>query len=154
MTKHQVQNVFTTTELICGTTLQTVCTVQKRALRIVNNVGFYDHTNLLFIKSKALKFMDLVDQKTALVMYKARKKLLPSNIQTMFREREGGYALRGERNWKQPICNTYMKSRCVSVCGVKLWNALRKDLKYSKNMLTFKKGYKDMMIDKYRLVPG
>ncbi len=28
------------------TTLQTLSTIQKRAIRIVNNVGYYEHTNL------------------------------------------------------------------------------------------------------------
>ena len=126
----------------CKTTLQTVCTVQKRAIRIVNHVGFNYHTNSLFLKSNTLKFMDLVNLNTSLVLYKARNNLLPPNIQTMFREREGGYALRGDLNWKQPTCNTVMKSRCISVCGVKLWNALPRELKHIGNVFKFKKGSK------------
>ena len=61
----------------------------------------------------------------------------------MFREREGGYALRGELNWKQPTSNTLMKSRCISVSGVKSWNALPEELKHSWNVIKFKKGFKD-----------
>ena len=79
--------------------------------------------------------MDLVNQKTVLVLYEAHKNLPPPNLQTMFREREGGYALRGKLNWKQPTCNRVMKSRCISVSGVKLWKALPDELKHSRSVL-------------------
>ncbi len=59
------------------TTLQPICTIQKRAIRTINNTGYRDHTNPLFIKSHMLKFMDLVKFKTAQIMYKARNNLLP-----------------------------------------------------------------------------
>ena len=135
----------------CKTTLKPICTIQKRAMRLVNNVGFHNHTNPLFIKLKALKFMDLVDQKTALILFKARINMLPPNIQRLFKEREGGYALRGELNWKQNSHNTTMKSRCISVCGVRLWNALPINLKHCRNVASFKKAYKEWTIGKYRL---
>lgn len=35
---------------IYKTTLQTLSTIQKRAIRIVNKVGYYEHTNVLFLK--------------------------------------------------------------------------------------------------------
>ena len=65
--------------------LENHSTVQKRAIRIVNNVGFIDPTNSPFLQSKTQKFMDLVNQKTALIMYKARNNLLPPNIKNMFK---------------------------------------------------------------------
>jgi len=37
--------------------------MQKKEIRIVNNVGYREHTNALFLKSRTLKFRDLVEHK-------------------------------------------------------------------------------------------
>jgi len=39
---------------------------------------------------------------------------------------------------------------CISVCGVKQWNILTDDIKESKNLVIFKKFFKDMTLEKYR----
>ena len=36
--------------------LQPLCILQKRAIRIIHNVTYHEHTNQLFIHSKTLKF--------------------------------------------------------------------------------------------------
>lgn len=131
-------------------TLQPLCILQKRAVRIVHNVGFREHTNLLFVKSKFLKFFDIVDLQTAQIMYKASNKLLPGNIQKMFYEREGGYNLRGKLNLKTLTVRTTLKKFCLSICGVKLWNSLNVHLKECPNIIQFKKRYKDMILTRYR----
>ena len=131
------------------TTLQPICTIQKRALRTINKAGYRDHTNPLFIKSHMLKFLDLVKFRTAQIMYKARNNLLPKNIQGMFSEREGGYNLRGDLNLKKPKVRTNMKSMCVSSCGVTLWNSLETEIKQSANINLFKKRYKKIFLNQY-----
>lgn len=131
-------------------TLQPLVILQKRAIRIVHNVKFREHTNILFLKSKMLKLFDLVEFKTAQFMYKARYRLLSGNIQNMFYEREGGYNLRGELNFKYLSVCTTMKKYCISICGVKLWNSLHVKLKQCSNIIQFKKIYKDMILTKYR----
>lgn len=70
-----------------------VC-LQKRAIRIIHNVGFRGHTNSLFLQSKVMKFPDLVEYLTVLIIYKANKYQLPGNIQKWFTQREGGYHLK------------------------------------------------------------
>lgn len=45
--------------------------LQKKAIRIANKVNYTASTNSLFVKQKALKFFDLVELNTAVVMYKA-----------------------------------------------------------------------------------
>ena len=92
--------------------------MQKKAIRLINNVGYHDHTNELFLKSLTLKFFDLVNFRTAQIIYKARHKLLPGNIQKRFRERDGRYELRGVLNFKQLRAGTtlrkyvYFYTRC------------------------------------------
>lgn len=131
-------------------TLHTICVMQKRAIRIVHNVGYHEHTNVLFLKSRALKFRDLVDCKTAQFLYKAKHNLLPGRIQKMFGEREGGYNLRGRGKLKQPFARTTLKSMCISICGVKLWNSLPEDIKDSKNVAHLKTMFKNNTFEKYR----
>ena len=73
---------------VWGTTYKSsllpLVTLQKRAIRIINKAGYYDHTNLLFLHSRIIKFNDLVDYQVAQIMFKARNKLLQGNIQTLF----------------------------------------------------------------------
>ena len=85
----------------------------------------------LFLKSRILKFKDLVDCKTAQFVYKAKHNLLPTNIQKMFMEREGElrYNLRGRGKLKEQFARTTLKGMCLSVCGVKLWNSLSEKMK-------------------------
>ncbi len=130
-------------------TLQPIRTIQKRAIRAINKAGYRDHTNPLFIKSRMLKFIDLVKFKTAPVMYKARNNLLPNTIREMFTERDGGYNLRGNLNFKKQKVRTTMKSFCMSSCGVTLWNNLDMEIKQSTNINLFKKRYKKLFINKY-----
>ena len=128
---------------------QPLTIIQKRALRIIHKVGYYEHTNELFIISNTLKFIDLVEYRTALIMFKARNKILPQNILEMFRDREGGYNLRWELNFKQNRANTTRKTLCTSVCGVKIWNGLTEEVKHSVNLTQFKKRLKQNIVANY-----
>jgi len=58
--------------------------LQKRAIHIIFKAGYRDHTNPLFIRSGLLKFKDIVELQTLLVMFKARSKALPHDLQKLF----------------------------------------------------------------------
>ena len=124
---------------IYSSNLQPVVLIQKRAVRIVHKVSFREHTNNLFLASGIMKLPDLVVFKTAQFMFKVRNKLLPENLLRMYRDREGGYGLRWELNFKQQSVQTTLKSMCISVCGVKIWNNLNEEIKHSINIVQFKK---------------
>uniref|UniRef100_A0A3Q3JDA1 Reverse transcriptase domain-containing protein n=1 Tax=Monopterus albus TaxID=43700 RepID=A0A3Q3JDA1_MONAL len=129
--------------------LQPLYILQKRAIRVVHKMGYRDHTNVVFIRSKLLKFFDLVEYKTAVFMYKARNNLLPGGIQKLFGEREGGYNLRGHLNLKVHAIRTTKKRFCISISGVKLWNNLTVDMKNSTRIKEFKYKYKCMCYTRY-----
>ena len=131
------------------TTLEPLSIMQKKAMRIVNNVGYYEHTNDLFLKSQTLKFMDLAQFKTAQIIYKAKNKLLPKNIQKWFKERDSRYNLRRRGNLRQTGARIDLKSMCVSVKGVCMWNDLPENMKECLHIKQFKKHLKRFLIDKY-----
>lgn len=132
-------------------TLQAICTIQKKAIRIVNKVGYYEHTNTLFLKLNILKFMDLKDFKMLQIVFKARNSLLSGNIQSWFSDRLGDYNLRGRLKLRQPKVHSTLKSRCISVCGVKLWNNLPDKIKDCKHIAQFKKHLKLYTLAKYEI---
>lgn len=132
------------------TAILPICLLQKRAVRIVHKVGYRDHTNALFLQSKLLKFVDIVNVQTALFMYKAHHQQLPLNIQKCFTNREGGYNLREKMNFKTPKIRTTKRSFSLSVCGVKQWNGFTKELKLCPNGYRFKALLKQNVLLKYK----
>ena len=96
-----------------------------------------------------MELPDLVVFKTAQFMFKVRNKLLPNNLLRMYGDREGGYELRWELNFKQQSVQTTLKSMCISVCGVIIWNNLNEEIKHSMNIFQFKKRLKANIMAKY-----
>ena len=132
------------------TTTQSLFILQKRAIRIIKNVGYRDHTNPLFLELKLLKLSDLVEFQIAQIMFKAKNVQLPGNIQILFNERQGHHYLRGSVIFTNVRVRTTKRSFCVSVCGVKIWNNLSEELKGCPNIKLFKKRYKDTILTRYR----
>ncbi len=129
--------------------LNPLIVMQKKAIRTVHNVRYTHHTNKLFFKSSTLKLLDIVELKTAQIAYKARNNLLPGNLQKLFKEREGRYEYRHKLNFQQPKARTTLKSMCISVKGVKLWNGLPDEIKKSNNNYHFKKMFKKAKLEGY-----
>lgn len=129
--------------------LHALIILQKRAVRIIHKAKYYEHTNPLFLQSKLLKLLDLVDFYTVQFLFKANRNLLPVNLQKLFAQREGGYNLRGCGNFKTQAVRTTRKSLCVSICGVKLWNQLGPDFKKCPNIYQFKSRFKNMVLSRY-----
>lgn len=113
----------------------------------MHNVEFMGHTNTLFIKSNLLKLEDLIKLKVLLIVFKANQ--LPSNIQQLFINREGGYNLRGTLNFKVQCVRTTLRSQCVTRRGVNLCNDLQDELKSAVNFHQFKKQYKISILTQY-----
>ncbi len=118
--------------------LEPLFILQKRAIRIIHNASYIEHTNPLFIQLKIIKLYDTIELMTAQFLYKARNNSLPRQLQRMFHEREGGYDLREPLNFKILTCRTPIKKFCITNCGVKLWNRLSVDLKQCPTINQFK----------------
>ena len=66
------------------TTIKPLVIMQKKAIRIICNQNYRDHTNELFTEKKILKLYDLFKVRISAIMYKARHILLPPRIQLIF----------------------------------------------------------------------
>jgi len=121
--------------------------LQKRIIRIIFKTGYREHTNILFFHSKLLKFKELVELQTLIVMFKAKNKVLPANLQNLFIliENEG----RRKGHFKHQVARTTAKQMCTSVVGVKVWNSLQRELQQCTNIFQFKKRFKEKTMNLY-----
>ena len=118
------------------------------------SVPKYAHIRNLFYNFKLLGFKDLVKLKASLIMFKAKKVQLPSNLQNKFELTNSDcYTLRSYSKFKMKIVRTTLKHKCISVYGVKLFNSLPNNLtsipNISSNISSFKTKYKDSLIAQY-----
>ena len=104
---------------------------------------------LLFYNVHILKIPDLVKLKTAIIM--AYRYILPMNVQQLFRIHESRYSSRHKCKFKQIYVRTNLKSMCISVTGVKLWNTLDNSLISCEQFHHFKKCYTDRLLNSYVL---
>ena len=81
-----------------------------------------DHTNSLFQQLRVLNFLDIIELKTLLFMYKAYHSCLPSNIQRLFVRRETTYSLRTSHDLERPRVRSTIRSTHVCIYGMRLWN--------------------------------
>ncbi len=78
--------------------LYSLIILQKRTIRIIHSVRYRDHTNTLFLESKLLKFIDLMEPQTTQILYKTKNISLSPNVQEVFCNRDGDYNLRRKCN--------------------------------------------------------
>ena len=113
--------------------------LQKKVVRTMSKVGRLDHTNALFVDLKLLKLSDLIHLKIAIIVFKAKQKVLPPNIMNYFKMiKKDSYKIRHTQDFKQVYTRTTHKSMNISIYGVKLWNQFEKKLKNVSMLLTFK----------------
>ena len=125
--------------------------LQKRALRIIYKEDFRAHTTRLFMLSGLLTFLDLVELRTLLVVFRAKYRELPKQLQKLFEFSSEDEDHRRRHDFKHLFARTTLKQMCISVTGIKLWNAQNKELKSCTTMFQFKKGFKRGKMINYEL---
>lgn len=68
----------------------------------------------------------------------------------MFLDREGKYNSRGKFNLKKCCVHISLKSVCISICGVTLWNGLDVELKQIKSIQRVKQMSKELLFERFR----
>ena len=138
---------------IWGNTLKTylrpIELLQKKAIRIVCNVGRYENTTPLFARLSLLKFKDLVKWKTATIMHKVFLKQMPKQIQQYFEIKKTKYPQRHLNKFTLNLHRTRLKSFALSVIGVKTWNEIDYSIQTLKSHVLFKLKLKQLLIEKY-----
>ena len=119
--------------------------LQKKAIRIISNKGFKNHTDPLFCTLGLLKFDDLVKLKICEFMYKFFYSKLPESFNNMFEP------LSGENRTKCLKLQT-AKNKCLesfpAVIFPKTWNLLPIHLKNASTSKSLKKSMKaDFIMD-------
>ena len=83
-------------------------------------------------------------------MFKAKNMELPINRQKLFcTKKDKRYITRKQNNFIVQYSKSRVKSMCLSILGVKLWNALDDDLKECNLLAKFKKVLKSTYLDNY-----
>ena len=84
-------------------------------------------------------------------MYKANSKMLPKNLQLMFKDSSSQktYSLRNKHDCHYKYVRTKQKQMCLSIYGIKLWNSMQNEIKYSKTIISFKSKYKLYLLNQY-----
>ena len=118
--------------------------IQKKAVRLICKCHYKAHSSPLFKKLKILKFSDLVN-------YKAKNASLPSNIQQLFTNKQESsyYSMRQKHQHTVQYAKTNIKSNCLSVYGVILWNKVSSSISLDSSFLSFKRNYKNYLLCKY-----
>ena len=118
---------------------------------VISKGEYRAHTLPLFNKYKLLKFSDIVQFKTLLIMHKGKEGSLPANIQLFFKIKSNSNVnTRQEGKFYVVFARTKLKSKCISICGVKLWNKLNSNISGIKSFKNFKSVLKKYIIDSYK----
>ena len=119
--------------------------MQKRAIRILANANYLEHTSPLFYNLRILPLEKLVQFNTGIFMYRAYHKFLPPSLQLYF---TSSHCINTRRKnyFHQRFARTKKKQFCMSFTGVKLWNSFSQHLTGCKNINKFKKILKEQLL--------
>ena len=124
-----------------NTHLEPVILQQKRAVRILDDLSFTDHTNSSFKANGLLKFMDIYKFQVLVHMYKIKDSPEFSrnhNLNTRYNS-----ALLPSFN-RLTLCQ-----HSVTFNGPNFWNSLPQNLKELSTLARFKKHVKDFLLSQY-----
>ena len=108
-------------------------------MRLICKAKRLDHISCLFSELGFLKVPDIVEIRTALIMYKANNNLLPVNIQKLLTLYKSVYVTRQSQTFKQNYARTNLKRMCIPVKGVIIWNSHDSSLICYRNVHCLKK---------------
>ena len=101
------------------TLMDKVNVVQKRAVRIINNVGFLAHTNMLFYNCNILKISDLHLYNIGIFMYELSKDNLPDVCVPLFQRNDTihSYPTRQSNHFHLPRTRTVYANKTIIFTG-------------------------------------
>ena len=124
-------------------------TLQKKTIRLICNADILAHTNAMFKDMSMLKLSECVKYKTAIVMFNIFHGTLPIPLQRRFTKYSSVYSTRRNKSFVMVQVRTNLKSMCLSVHVVKLWNTLPDDNKNCTSVNIFKQCLKKHFLSHY-----
>ena len=116
--------------------------LQKRALRLVDGVGKYDHTPPIFEKYELLNLRNLYIYicRAQIFLYKHHQEILPEVFSHFFEMNKAvhEYYTRQEKHFHVPLCKSVQKSKCLQCSGVKIHNYMIEHINYNCSFVSFK----------------
>ena len=112
---------------VCKYLLEKILLLQKRAVRIICNVPYLEHTNPLFIKTGILKMRDLYTIQVCTFMLKNKLNILPPSCcwkYVAIADNIRCYNTRNQPQFEVVRCRTSVRENSISYVGPKIWNSL------------------------------
>ena len=127
---------------------------QKRAVRLITNAKFKDHTDPIFYKLRILKLPDLLNLERIIIAHKFKHRRLPNAFPTNFLLSidHNDLGRRGDISgfvYRNPP--TKMTIRHPINMIISSWNSLDPYLKTIGNIKDFKKTFTDSVIESYNI---
>lgn len=125
--------------------------IQKKAIRVITNAKYNQHTLPLFRELKLLKLKDLHQLKLGKFMYKATHNQLPLPLQPYFPQNTEihSYSTRQSSSTHIRHRRTAIASIQINYKGPEHWNVLSNDIKEAKTLKLLTQKLKRNLINKY-----
>ena len=114
--------------------------LQKKAIRIVNNVPYSTHTNDLFFSNSILKLSDVNKFQQSVFMYKSNR--------TDF-SRDHSYNTRNRNTLNPLFCRTTITQHSLSFSAPTVWNEIPDRIKFLPTLSSFKYHLKQYFLSFY-----
>jgi len=125
--------------------------LQKKAVRLINNLPYNAHTNDAFIDSGFLKIPDIIDRQLLNFIYSFVNKTLPCPLLKLFKigNEFHTYDTRSKMEPRSAKHKSAKYNNSFLHKSTTLWTQLNQTLKKSKNLYKFKKDWKKWKIGMY-----
>jgi len=135
------------------TRLKHLIVIQKRAVRIVTNSNYYEHSLPLFFKCNLLNLQDINKLCTATFMYRFHNNQLPKTFSLFYVLNSDVHEHFTRQSNKLHInyARTDILKHHLRIYGAKIWNAIEPDIISSAHHLySFKKKFKAHLLSFYK----
>ena len=125
--------------------------VQKRVMRVISDVDYLAHTNVLFYENKILKIDDIYYLQLGTIMYDLNAKVLPQALASMFRKNNQvhSYPTRQALDYHLPLVRTKLRFNSLIYTGPQFWNSLESDITQAVSLFVFKRRLKLVLLNRY-----
>ena len=128
--------------------IKRIITLQKRAVRYIDNARYNSHTGPIFNKYRILRFNDLVDFNQDCLLYNNVNGRLPTSFRNMFEKLSN---FERSLSFKSPILKHFQLNHLSTFSMISLWNKLPLELKRKKSLNIFKSEYSRLLFTNYNL---